>query len=405
MEAPKIYHVAEYLVPALEQAVAKLSKLGEKLGSGPVTLNRVGQHTVDGVWGLVKVLVHFTITGNRPKLGEWELLGVLEHATVGNILRALPGRELPEGYRHKDNWCEHCSKNRRRNDTYVVTNGTETKQVGKSCLKDFTGHDKPEQVLNWFEVLDQIERDCGGDDDEWCDGSGRIKARFGIEGWLAAVAAEIRTNGWVSRTNAMTDKPATADAALANIEDLMDGKKTRGRRGTPIPVPNDDDKMTAKNALAWVRSQPESWARTDYLWNLRVVSHEELLEQRQLGIAASLVPAYQREMGKEAEARAAAATSPSKHLGKEKERIEFTGTVLSVFERGNDFGITYITKFQDEHGNRLVWFASRSLEEGRSYKVKGTVTKHSEFKGVKETTVTRCKCEEIEETAAARVAA
>lgn len=54
--------------------------------------------------------------------------------------------------------------------------------------------------------------------------------------------------------------------------------------------------------------------------------------------------------------------------------------------------IKYIYKFADAEGNTIVWKTGcQDLEVGKSYKIKGRVKELSEYKGDKQTVLTRCK--------------
>jgi hypothetical protein len=66
-----------------------------------------------------------------------------------------------------------------------------------------------------------------------------------------------------------------------------------------------------------------------------------------------------------------------------------TGAVMSVFERAGDYGTTFITVIEGDDGNQYKWFGSYDLGRGNKIIGKFTVKKHDEFKGVKETVITR----------------
>lgn len=53
----------------------------------------------------------------------------------------------------------------------------------------------------------------------------------------------------------------------------------------------------------------------------------------------------------------------------------------------------YIHKFVDEHGNTIIWKTSsfQEFKPGMTYTIKGTVKELSEYKGDKQTVLTRCK--------------
>lgn len=86
----------------------------------------------------------------------------------------------------------------------------------------------------------------------------------------------------------------------------------------------------------------------------------------------------------------------SKWIGEVGERL--TDLKLMVkYVNGFDgqFGFTYVYKMEDEDGNQFTWFTQKSLEQGQSYIVRGTVKKHDEFRGVKQTVLTRCHLKEV----------
>lgn len=76
----------------------------------------------------------------EAKVNGWRFVATVEHTEAGNIIRAFDNTvEIPERYRTSEAVCEHCNSKRRRKDTYLIVNESgEFKQVGKSCLKDFT---------------------------------------------------------------------------------------------------------------------------------------------------------------------------------------------------------------------------------------------------------------------------
>lgn len=89
--------------------------------------------------------------------------------------------------------------------------------------------------------------------------------------------------------------------------------------------------------------------------------------------------------------------SGSEYLGAVGEKLTVRVRLVRIFTYETHFtyrGETnFIYKFADEEGNALVWKTScpLDLEEGREYEVSGKVKEHSEYKGEKQTALTRCK--------------
>ena len=86
--------------------------------------------------------------------------------------------------------------------------------------------------------------------------------------------------------------------------------------------------------------------------------------------------------------------STSEWLFEEKERFYDYAVVLkSVRGMETRFGYTQLVKFEDNCGNILDWWTSTDIkaEVGDRVLLTGTVKSHNEYKGIKSTTVTRCR--------------
>ena len=58
-----------------------------------------------------------------------------------------------------------------------------------------------------------------------------------------------------------------------------------------------------------------------------------------------------------------------------------------------------IYKFVDAEGNIIIWNTTTyiNVEEGKRYRLTGTIAEHKEYKEDKQTVVKRCKVTQIEE--------
>lgn len=59
-----------------------------------------------------------------------------------------------------------------------------------------------------------------------------------------------------------------------------------------------------------------------------------------------------------------------------------------------DYGWLHINSFKDAQGNVIVWKSSKCCEKGK-YKLTATVKAQEEYKGIKQTIVTRAKLTEL----------
>lgn len=87
----------------------------------------------------------------------------------------------------------------------------------------------------------------------------------------------------------------------------------------------------------------------------------------------------------------------SEYVGEVGDKVEWTLTFKDYFTFETHYTYTgeinFIYKFADKDGNTIVWKTGKALEmeEGKEYTVKGTIKAHNEYKGDKQTVLTRCK--------------
>lgn len=394
----RVYRIPAVNLDDLWGAVSKLARRAAKLDLDPITLTDAGHEIAEREEHGVAVADEYryaVISGPRPRLHGWALVAVLEHDHESDETRTII-RRVPQGiygeipdtdlaaYRTADASCEHCDTLRRRNDTYLVQSDDsgEIKQVGSSCLTDFTGHPSPDAIARLAERiadLADLAEDAERDDTR---GAGHGPVRYRAETFLAYVAQAIRLDGWTPRSRAAGYGDATADQALDALR--------AAARGAKVEPPTDADEHTAHQALGWVRDTlaHEGTHRTldDFEHNVVVALDGDYLTDRRTGLAAAAINSWRRDRERQA---AAADPGPLAAIG---ERIDVAATVISVHYRDSDYGTTSIYKLRDADGHRLVWFASRDvLTEGDTYTLRGTVKRHDEWDGQSETHLTRCK--------------
>jgi len=174
---------------------------------------------------------------------------------------------------------------------------------------------------------------------------------------------------------------------------------TNGRRGKEdwMAFPEEEDTSKAADVLRWATDDLSNRDEmNDFEYNLATLAKAGRTDDRNAGIAAAMVFAYDREQEQKVEADAATG-----HIGTEGERGDFELTVKKI-----TYGVGYyeatLVKFEDAEGHQAVWFASGEpeIEEGATYKVRATVRKHGQYRGIDQTTLTRCKVEQRETVAA-----
>ena len=280
-------------------------------------------------------------------------------------------------YRESGSNCEHCHVNRYRKDTYVVRHESgEAKQVGSTCIKDFLGGNSPDNIMQRASLVSDVlslmdaVRLIQGEKNENI---------FPMISFLGLTSAIIREYGWVSKANAQAKgDTATASRVLDNLRGESDKES----------VPNTDDLLLAQKASDWAEGlSDEEVEPSDYLYNIRALARAGLVGVRTVGYAASIISAYTRTM------QPPQKVQESEFVGTIKERKLFNVSCKKISGFDGNYGWTNKYSFQDKDGNILVWLTSsyEDFVSGMNYTIKGTIKSHKEFRGIKETQITRCE--------------
>lgn len=401
---PLEFKIPDVNMAALAEKLEKLNRRAVKLGLAPIESHVLGVEIrlervtfVDPETGLLRETGRTTkrriysvqLIGDALKLPGWHFLGTLEHTPAGNVLRAVPGREIPESYRTGGADCDHCHKARRRKDTYVIQSESgEVRQIGHSCIRDFLGHVSPEQ-MGWMATIVRDLEALGSE-----GGSGSRPVIYTTD-FLEVCAALTLERGFVSRAAVQAAPESGLRTTSSLARQILFPDPEQVRKGTAPTVEDTPESLElARASLEWAKSLVAT--RSDYEHNLRIISSKETLEDRDLGLLASLPAAYRKTVLKiERERKERAVRAVSRHFGTVGGREVFTLTLrkavpLPGFRDPDD--LRYLYLFEDGDGNAAAWFASSKadLEEGRTYEVKATVKAHGEYKGGAQTVLTRC---------------
>lgn len=360
--------------------------------------------------GVVMAWWSVTVTGETPSFDGWEFIAVLEpmHTEDGdalNLIQAVPGMACPIEYRTRIGECDHCHAFRNRKQTFVVRHMDGShKCVGRQCVKDFLGYNgDPHALAAWSEMLAELGDLCESAGDEEFFGCGRLRD----DGWdlrhfLTLTACRIRLFGWLGRgkAEAMFDRrQSTADNVLEILTPPNKTFSPETYRAWEEFVAkhevNDSDKAMAEAAIEWAKSIPSNEIEgNDYLANVNLVARVGVATRKTVGIAASVIVAYAKAMEWEVNRQRQAAKPESNWVGEIGVRIPMLKvTCEKVIANEGSYGVIGIHKMADEFGNDLTWFASSGdwLKEGETVHIAASVKKHGEFRGRKQTILTRVK--------------
>lgn len=333
------------------------------------------------------------------KVNDWVFVATIQHKDNGNIIRQFKTDiEIPEKYRNTESICEHCNTKRARKDTYLIWNEAtgEFKQVGKSCLQDFTNGLSAEQVaqyISWFdEVIQGEEVTANG------------KAYYSVETVLLHAIETIKHYGFVSRAMAMDEPYKYPDTTASRVIDFMfpnrdrtgDIKKEMERIGYNAEC--EANKAELEKMLQWLKQADST---SQYIYNLQTTVANSYCECRDFGLIVSLPSAYfkafEMEQDRLARERKRAEkqqlNANKQYIGNIGERLDIDiVSVECVTSFPTAYGLMRIYRFETSDGNVLIWKTTNFVENAdKVKKIKATVKAHNEYNGEKQTELSRVK--------------
>lgn len=374
-EESRIHWIRESRLPWLDEKIARLNKVAEKLGVAPVGYNVIDEKVESdkdnpNIQWVVKLI---EIIGEAPKLQGYSFIARIIHSTEGNLLKAVPGEELPKEYRTIEPHCDHCNYNRRRKDTFVLREDATGRylQVGSNCLKDFLGHNSPNAYARFAEMLYDLGAEIGNDEDDGFR-AGRGEFGIGLESFLNTVYAVIKMYGWASRAKAREEMTsATADIAWNLI--TSDNKQVREEHEKVLQGLDAGDVQTVKDAIDWARNLKEADDAnvdqlSDYHWNLSVAVSSPVVTHKTDGIVASLMIAYDKAVLR------GIMPDPSTTAGEKGQEIVVRGTIEDEGVYRNDN--SYTLKTED---NKLIRWNGDAIDNaiGSIVNIQGTIVGYS----------------------------
>lgn len=396
--------VHDSLIPIIREKLEKINRKAAKLGIEAPSFRIVESYkdTRTNHFGdEYQVLLHtIEITGPIIKVNGWNFVASIEHTNHGNAIKRVPSFEgdIPVHFRSVGTKCDHCESSRIRKDTFLVSdNDGNFKQVGRNCLADFLGHD-PARVMWYLRLV----REAMGFIEECC---GNFRYEHVID-HLTAITAALYfsyTKGWVSKAKAQmstTDNSTSSWVWWLFGPPVGNGKLMEERRAISSDI-SDEIKEEAKKVLEWAMEEfvgKDQNSRSDYEQNLAIALQKNNVTFKDVGIVSSVVPCYFRYIDRKVKTEEDSKKT-NEYFGEPGKRFELVLKVTRYSTSEGQYGCTHIYGFEDADGRNFVWFGSKILrddanhnkriEVGFSFSSRWTVKKHDEYKGRKQTILTR----------------
>lgn len=342
-----------------------------------------------------RVIIETEISGTAPHYNGWTFLAAVDTIETKDgadfVLRTAPGVEESGVDRTtlEPGRCEHCGTVRaNRRYTYLVRNSEtgQTRQVGSTCIKDFTGWEGKPVFISVDELTDQLNDFLGG-----FASSG---PEYTPETIVAAAWAISRRFGWVPASAAYGATSSTRSLVASYLFGT-----SRADRELRHDVA-DQVAAAADTAKTIVPALLEGLDGTgDYVTNLKTCLRAAYVEPRHLGIVVSAVAAYERMIGERTRKESAERVQrESQYAGTKGEKLTVTGTITRLLPVEGSYGYSPKTSMLVilEQASAVVKIFTTAawawdVEQGDEITVTGTVKAHEEYHGTKQTVLVRPK--------------
>ena len=392
-----VYAIYEHFYPEVEKKLNRIAKKCLKHGND-FTFKIDGEeiraikNNDTGMTEYYKFIL-VNVEGTA-KIDNWECIAVLEINKHGNIIRRINTMiEIPERFKHSENTCEHCNAKRHRNNLYVIHNikTDEWKQVGANCLILYTGGLNMEYVAAYLDGITELEENNGivecNIDKGYCkvyDVIGRAVEIIEKTGYFNS-QSDLPTKTLVS---IMFNHKYGAD----EINKRLVANKFTGIYFTDKDFYKEGTKDIVNNIIEYYLSINDD---SEFIHNVHVMLNEGYVNPKNFGYLCYLPEGYAKHIQREIE-KAKQLEEISEHFGEVGKRYKdkTINSIKLLASWCNDFGVTRLYKIVLDDGLVLTWKSSNEIEceDGKDFdKIDFTVKNHSEYKGMKQTEVSRCK--------------
>lgn len=335
-------------------------------------------------------LVDIEIEANY-KIGNFDFIATCEWVPEQNenlIKKASEDVFVPSRYRTRKA-CDHCSTNRNRKSTIILRNREtqEFVQVGKGCLKEYTGVSMTRYAmfLSFFDKVEEYVEMCEQDK------SVRIQRQYQVDDILEQTIEEVNRNGYVSRNLANeTGKDSTAYTVcniLWGCKNMMTGELLHPRYKVSKKTKEDVEEI--KNFYA----NYEDNTNSDYVKNLQLLLKCKWVKANDIGLVVSAKGMYERLLNQQKEDQI---KIKSEFIGTEGGKITFIGKPICVYSDYNNFGKFYIYKIVTDEGKHIFsWKTQKRLNTEKEYQFNGTIRGFNTYRNEKQTVITKVREKEL----------
>ncbi len=385
---PHVWFLTADEVAATRAKLAKLQARAVKKGfTGQLSLDVVPATRTYQSPGGLSVTEHgfdVTITGEPPRYAGWRFVAAVDSVEGRTVLRFPPG--APASIANEEvraGECDHCHTHRARRSTILVAHDTthQLVQVGRSCLKDFLGHNTLPVLLTVDDLTGTLH-----------PGQARQPAGWDTVSVLAYAFAVVQAFGWTPT--------AAAEYGRTPTRTLVQLALTGGQGADQLRTALAPHLTDAHHQATLIRDEllTQLAGRTGYEANLTAVLAADSVTSHHLGLAVSAISAHQRlQADRQRQHDHAHTAAQVEHVGAVGDKITLAGTVTTSLRVD---GYTYHSPDQVmlivDCGTAVAKMTTTAswayhVQVGDRVSVTGTVKAHTDWRGIKQTVLTRPK--------------
>lgn len=267
--------------------------------------------------------------------------------------------------------CDHCHTVRDRNKYFFFKENGKIKKIGSTCVHEWFGFDM-DAIFSSYQGFVTLAKSLDPEEEEFREA---MKSCNYTSTALVLYSVANVTNNFTE----FWDKGSTAKSAYNWSTSNNQSAFT----------------LNIENIKKSINRMWNINAKNDFEYNIisALFENGELKEEisnAHLGVACW---AIWKAMFAKLEANKSE-DKASEYIGNVGDKVVLNGTMKLLSSFDSFYGYTYLYQIETEQGI-AKWFAANKCseipEEGKLVTIKGTVKEHKEYKGIKETIVTRCK--------------
>ena len=382
------YEIPEYNISKLESKLNTIANKCKKYGAD-FHYTQEGETfksvTLDTGESITIRFIIVEVSGSLKHDG-YEYVAKIEHMSEGNIVHYPYTVDnnthlLPTEYEHCRPECEHCKINRFRRNTYVLQNiqTGEYIQLGRNCLSEYTHGLDGEYIAQYLSYFKTVE-----DYSDYSDYGIRehINSYYRVSDILKYAYIAVKLNGYI-KSNEANSTSSEVQKYLRDIDN--------GRFNLSNMYLSHECVDYIESALSYISQvEPDS----EYLSTLKQICNHEYVSKRNINMLVSLIPTYNNHLDylNQLEKNKLLAES-SKHVGNIGDRVDIQVKKMELITSyDSQYGYIHLYRIIDNNQTIFIWRTSNNIQFNDIKLIRGTIKTHSEFRGIKQTELTRCKC-------------